>query len=399
MHSGKRQLMRRFAALKINMNTHTKENISNGWIHSKEYDLSLILGGAFITLLFALLSLAQPTLIPFLFWVWVVGFEGSHFWATWARTYFDSDFRRTHSRLLIGSLLFFALPVLALTHRNMSGSDSLVNGFGFFIFSWSLYHNARQHYGFMSIYARKSESSNERSFGRLKALLYASVIIPQAYFFSHFKFPLFRGADPETIFKAQDLDLSTIFLLLCAIGSLLALLSIRNNFFNRGDPALKMAWTYTLGCWVFYTLMFFVITQFEPIYFSPKNVPQMLMVVTVMNSLFHNIQYHAIVWHYGNTLNQKRINKPDSINGIFTSSKVYVTFSIVLGLLFGFVVWNLGDWPSPTGAWTPSPMADWAYVIFFGIIGHHFYLDQKIWRPSRQTELRATLGLGANHAK
>ncbi len=34
-----------------------------------------------------------------------------------------------------------------------------------------------------------------------------------------------------------------------------------------------------------------------------------------------------------------------------------------------------------------------AYVLYFGIVGHHFYLDQKIWRPSLQKDLSQYLGL------
>ena len=35
-----------------------------------------------------------------------------------------------------------------------------------------------------------------------------------------------------------------------------------------------------------------------------------LMLIAIMNSLFHNIQYHAIVWYYG----QKRYHNVKGLN-------------------------------------------------------------------------------------
>ena len=69
----------------------------------------------------------------------------------------------------------------------------------------------------------------------------------------------------------------------------------------------------------------------------------------------------------------------------------YILFSLAMGGVFSFIVWHLGDWPSFNGNFTQNQHFTWAYIIFHGIIGHHFYLDQKIWRPSQQKDLKSYL--------
>jgi len=116
-----------------------------------------------------------------------------------------------------------------------------------------------------------------------------------------------------------------------------------------------------------------------------------LMLIAIMSSLFHNNQYHAIVYHYSRRRygsGEKRFGAAETING---GGLRYASFALMLGAAFGVIVWHVGDWPDAWGQWTASGMHSWAYALFFGIIGHHFYLDQKIWRPSQSQELRRYL--------
>jgi hypothetical protein len=64
-----------------------------------------------------------------------------------------------------------------------------------------------------------------------------------------------------------------------------------------------------------------------------------------------------------------------------------------MGAVYGFITWHVGDWPSFSGSWQNVKFHSWAYILFFGIIGHHFFLDQVIWHPSRSKELKNYLKL------
>ncbi len=117
------------------------------WIKSKEFDLTFIFGGSLLVLALPAIASWIPTSALFLFWIWVVLFEGPHFAGTYSRTYWDQSFWKQNKQLLLWSLVFFLFPLLAVLFNQMGI-------YGFFIFSWSLYHNTRQHYGFVSMYSK-----------------------------------------------------------------------------------------------------------------------------------------------------------------------------------------------------------------------------------------------------
>src|SRR5262249_12601719 len=135
---------------------------------------------------------------------------------------------------------------------------------------------------------------------------------------------------------------------------------------------------YLIVCLLFYSTMFYIVAPIDRFLQNPATGVQMLILIAVMNSLFHNIQYHAIVWHYG----QSRYNSNESTFGpakwINGKTSHYLAVGLALGLVFGFIGWNVGDWPGFDGHPNPAPYAI-AYILFLGIIGHHFYLDQRIW--------------------
>jgi len=368
------------------------------WIHSARYDISFVMGGALLTLMLPLAVAGVPVLLPFLLWGWFVFFEGSHFWATFSRTYIDSDFRRNNPGFLTWSLVFFLFPVLMVILDRQDPSVRYMDLYGFFIFLWSLYHNARQHFGFVSIYTKKSGAPNFLQ-DRYKFALYAAVVAPQIFFLLNHKFQSAFQSFP----KHEQMDSSLGFFLNHApkIATFITLIYLVTTLLKsrRFNPSSSyVPFLYCLTCLVFYSIMFYVIASMEPFYVSAANGAQAYMVIAIMNSLFHNIQYHAIVWHYSKKRYGQSSARSDDyglarwVGGSFAR---YSLVALFFGTVFGAIVWNLGDWPSIFGVYTPSTASTWAYCLFFGIIGHHFYLDQKIWRPSHQSDLNTYLGLNA----
>ena len=362
------------------------------WVKGPLFDLLFVTGGAFFTLFVAALSFQMPQYLPLFLWIWLVVFEGSHFWATFSRTYIDTKFRSENKSLLLGSLVFFLFPALIVYADSFGSEVSYTTMYGFFIFVWSLYHNARQHYGFMSIYAGKAQVEEEDKKLMAKTLYFA-VGAAQVYFLLNFKLQAVFGIEQAGISNASLGFLTTKLPLVISVGSLMFLIQKGMKMYQKYGAKVLVSFHYIAVCWLFYSLMFFGIAPMDKLFQSASGV-ETLMLIAIMNSLFHNIQYHAIVWYYGN----KRYNE-DGKKGFgiakFANYKLfnYAGISLLLGAGFGYIAWRLGDWPTPLGSWEFTTHSSWAYVLFFGIIGHHFYLDQKIWRPSKSKELKGYLGL------
>lgn len=362
------------------------------WIRSPRFDLTFVMGGAVLTLFLPVLTSLQPNLLPFIFWIWLIGFEGSHFWATFSRTYFDTRFRQENPRLLSGSLVFFAFPALAVIIRTSTKNAWATDVYGYFIFLWSLYHNARQHFGFLSIYTRKS-GNQPQIVTAYQRVIYLAIVGSQIYFAAHFKTELAIPVAPFQQWPVPVRDLLTYGpFAITSIAAILLLMLTYQSWTKSGPRSLIPA-LYTGVCLVFYSVMFYVVAPREPFFANPANGAQKLMLLAVMNSLFHNIQYHAIVWHYSASRyrSDEQFGWAGRLNG---GTSTYLSVALSMGIVFALIVWNMHDWPWITGAYSPgTEFPAVPYILFFGIIGHHFYLDQRIWRPSRQPDLQKYLGL------
>ncbi len=361
----------------------TSTTASPLWIKSPAFDLSFIFGGAVFTLLLALICYVAPWSIPFFFWMWVFGFEGSHFWATYSRTYFDSKFLSENRNVLTGSLLFFLFPLAAVLLSRQTGDNFYQNLYAFFIFTWSLYHNTRQHFGFVQIYNKKA-GADETTRETYRWVLYLVTYAPMSHFFLSYKLKA-EMAGGYALVSA----IPWVLLLPYALSglSLVTLLFLAKRTLSE-RKASPVAALYVGLCWIFYNVMFFGVARLEPLSLAPENFAQTLMVVSIMNSLFHNIQYHAIVWHYS-----RQRYSGETGAGVFGAAQrinsrfpTYVMAALAFSSLFSLIFWARGE-IRLFGALGDGSWGTLAYVLYFGIVGHHFYLDQKIWRVGKSPEL------------
>jgi hypothetical protein len=360
----------------------------NPWIRNPFFDYSFIMGGAIFTLIVAYLSFLFPNMVPIFFWCWVILFEGSHFWATYSRTYIDVKYRRENSKVLFSSLLFFIFPMIALLLERTFSGISFTTYYGFFIFIWSLYHNAKQHYGFLSIYAAKIKLEKDEK-SKMKNALYGVIIFSQIYFLLNFKLQGTFSMSSPLLWSPFLVFLTTkLFYILTACGALYFIYQVSKLQKKYGAKILPIL-SYITVCLIFYSVMFYYIASADE--FILNNGVSVLILIAIMNSLFHNIQYHAIVWHYGQARYNNDVTEKYGIAKFVNGKTInYLLVALLLGCVFGFIVWNVGSSPNIDGTFSGKSY-DWAYVLFFGIIGHHFYLDQKIWKPSSQSELRSYL--------
>ena len=282
-----------------------------GFVFSRGYDFTFILGGALLTLALPFVVTLLPAALPAIFWGWIIFFEGSHFWATLSRTYFDRKFSTEHRGVLVRSLVFFLIPALAVAHWKLTGSKLAIDLYGFAIFVWSLYHNTRQHYGFLSIYAKREDATAERKAKRT-TLLYFAICVPQLYFLMFHKGPLALSFFP----KPADLgSLAPILRAACWTLSAATGVALLAQLLRPGEGKRPMTVVYSTVCWVFYCTMFYAVAPREPFLVGAQNGAQLLMLLAVMNSLFHNIQYHAIVWIYARRRYAENVTPADARSG------------------------------------------------------------------------------------
>src|SRR5919112_5822937 len=123
--------------------------LSVRWIIGARDDLVWFIGSVVTS--YALFALYVGGLVPLVPMVvaWAVLVDAPHVFATFSRTYFDREERRSRARLLWWSLLFFA-----------AGAVFVLAGLGFLFFFlaalWAYYHLVKQHYGFMVLYKKKN---------------------------------------------------------------------------------------------------------------------------------------------------------------------------------------------------------------------------------------------------
>src|SRR2546425_4549671 len=123
--------------------------VSLRWIISARDDLVWLIGS--VASSYLLLILYVKGILPLLPMValWAILIDAPHVFGTFSRTYFDRTERRNRSRLLWGSLAFFAIgPLMVYFDAGLI--------FFFLAALWAYYHLVKQHYGFMVLYKKKN---------------------------------------------------------------------------------------------------------------------------------------------------------------------------------------------------------------------------------------------------
>ena len=104
-------------------------------------------------LLAALPFLSSSDALLILFGVWALFFDGTHLFATYARTGLSARFRRQHAHLFCMTLVVFVAGPVCIAAADRVGGDASVraatfglNGFGI---GWAYFHICRQHWGLL----------------------------------------------------------------------------------------------------------------------------------------------------------------------------------------------------------------------------------------------------------
>jgi len=119
-------------------------------------------------------------------------------------------------------------------------------------------------------------------------------------------------------------------------------------------------------------------------------------------TIFHDVQYHALVWFY-----QRNRYRPDEVGRygpaawVGRSFLTFMTCALAVGAVMGLAVCGLDVQPgcvpflrtSQITLFADVTWRDLLFGVFLGFLMHHYFIDQFIWRPSRDGGLQRDLKL------
>ena len=354
-------------------------NAPRGWIISRGQDLIWLQGSvlAGIGLMILFLSLpglnsanygaAHPAVILLL--IWGATLDGPHVFATYARTYFAPD-EKSKAGLpsnFAWSWLLLGPSVAVLDHFLFTPSPSVVGSSGIlfkcflsFAFLWAYYHLIRQHYGIMMLYRRKEsvkDDSNLDTWFLWMASLYPFLRFGLSQRFISSGLPQLVP-DNLLVFARSGLDIAFVL----AMGAWLGLW-LANRKMNPRPLGPKHM--FLLIVVVFHFLVFAFLTN--------------LLVIAAVLTIFHDLQYHRIVFLY------EKGNNRLPMQSVFR----YVT----LGALFGLSWYGL----RLMGAAVASSFLLCNILLGLGwcVAFHHYYVDARIWRVRHTPNVASSLDRGA----
>ncbi|PYS43169.1 MAG: hypothetical protein DMF71_07735 [Acidobacteria bacterium] len=375
--------------------------ISLRWIINAREDLIWFVGSVAASyLLLILYVIGALPLIPMVAG-WAILIDAPHVFGTFSRTYFDASEWKTRRRLMLGSLLFFAVgPTLVL----------LGFGFTFFFIAalWAYYHLVKQHYGFMVLYKKKNNDLAALDNALDRWLL---------MFAFNYPFVAFIANDPSAMARVPPV-------LRAGVNSIATLLL-------AGSIALGIAWTVRQiqRAWLRQPLnvpKYLLLAAAIPMHWIAllTPMPAKPIALVAILTIYHNLQYHRLIWFHNQKYSARRADvssnddrlEPGLVpaggtSAAFRRSDVakqfgpaafisrrliyYLSFGIVFGVIYqgprqflGYLNLHTGDSPAALTAPVQLGIAFlWGYAFI------HYYLDSKIWRVRRDPAVGKALNM------
>ena len=339
--------------------------ISLRWIIRARDDLVWFIGS--VTSSYALLALYAGGLLPLIPMIaaWSILIDAPHLFGTFSRTYFDRTERRARKRLLLGSLLFFIIgPAMVLF-----GAGPL---FFFLAVLWAYYHLVKQHYGFMVLYKKKNSdlAPVDNTLDRLFLLLAFSY--PFAAFIAHDQAAMARV---PVLLQAVVAPLASILLAATIIAAIAWVLRQVQRAV-QGQPLNVPK----------YLLLAAAIPMHWIVLLTP--MPHKPIAVVAILTIYHNLQYHRLIWFYNRKYAQgaDRKERYGAAELISRRLPYYLAFGILFGLWYQVPRQYLRATNGDTALLTQTVAA-----FFWGYAFIHYYLDSKIWRVRRDPSVGKAL--------
>jgi hypothetical protein len=365
--------------------------VRTGWLVDRRQDLLSTVGGLSASLVLLGLHMWGGVSSVVLWWAWILVLDGPHIFATLSRTYLDRRERESRRQLLLGSLGWFAVGPFFLAVSLAVGRRLPFDLFLAAVGIWAYWHVVRQHYGLMALYQRKNGDMHPVD-RRIDSLtLYVGLLAPFAAFsvtHASARRMLGLGAQPGP----EVVLTQACWAAVVAVVALFAARQVQRWRAGAGVNGPKV-------------LLLAAALGLSALLFSPPVVARIeLLMVAAVVTAFHNIQYHGIVWFY----HRNRYHTPSADRAAFGLAPrvsqrflIYAACGVAFTLLYRGLGCGFGAHPGCGGFETQVMLGpglslrDLIVAFIWGFAMHHYYLDQKIWRVSRDSGLNRDLKLSS----
>ncbi len=356
-----------------------------GWLRGPASDLTFTIGGVFFSLAFLALHLAFGVSAVVLWWVWILAIDGPHIFGTLARTYLDRQEWRNRTRLFTGSLAWFAVGPLCVALSVIFNTGLFYHSFLAFAALWAYWHVVRQHYGVMVLYKKKNADLHPVDDRIDSFAIYAGQLGPLvAFVLTHPQAQKILGLSGDLSWAPPVV---TAAWLLTAVA--MGLFFIRQLFLASRRKPVNLP----------KLLLLTAVIGLASLVFSPKVAAQMdFLAFFVVVTVFHNVQYHAVVWSYL----ERRYRGPGDFGWaqrLASHFAYYAITGVIFTLIYRGLGCGLGAHPGCSAPQIAVPLGagltgrDLAIAFMWGFALHHYYLDQKIWRVKKDAQLNRDLNL------
>lgn len=359
-----------------------------GWIGGRCHDLFFFFGGGAVAAAVGLLLLFAPALVVPLWWAWLLLADGPHLFATWTRSYLDPADRRKYGALLVWSVLTFVPGLVAWAILAGTGERTPFELFLLGATLWAYFHAIRQQYGILSVYHRLDATpatSRRIDSWFLQGSLWAMYVLLM----------LGHPASREAMKLPPELSGGSLVaaLLACAALALATLSYVASIAIRRRrGHAIRPALFVLLPVVAVQAFAVFVVGAFEPLMEGPTHVEQFFLAAAIVGGLPHGVQYLGIVF----AANRRRYAAvPGGGIAARLGRNPLLAYGVMLVLAGGYLALNVVREGSPVPAsFETGALPSAGFLAFYwGLFFHHYWLDQYLWRPSRDPALRSELGL------
>jgi hypothetical protein len=332
--------------------------------------------------------------------------DAPHLWATIARTYTDRDEWKQRKTLFITSLaallmgpaiilLPYALRALSLLSAGQENVGWLLWS-NFFTF-YALFHINKQHWGFVALYRRKNQDQDPLEHRVDQWFFYVAIWAP---FVAMVSAPWYTDYDGKP------------FAFTHAAGSFLYMTCHVIFFVAVGAYALFQLVRYQKGVARNGPKLIYLATILPLNYVAFAIHPFVAAFWVVTTGLGHCAQYHRVVWGYGQSQYVGKQQAERRLPGaIFGNLPLYIGLGVLFGVLtlqgFGggrvreLIADGIGrNVFAPLFSFLSThehvKLALTVVAAFVsGVRLHHFYVDSKIWRVSKNAALAKNLNVAA----
>ncbi len=349
-----------------------EQRVRPAWIVSARADLLwFTVGGAASAYIFWALWRFTHVPLILLVAIWAVIFDETHGFATISRTYLDAQERRRRGRWLWWSLAFFLAigPILFLLHLGDWLELATV--------VWGYYHVFKQHYGFMMMYKKKNRDFLPEDM-RIDKLFFAA-----AFYFPFLTFPLHSKEAAAIVPFPIPARLGSLYENVLLFALILITLAYVVRQAQKWRQGLSLNWPKQL-----------LFAAAIPVNFLLFRTAMPLLGVYAAVTIFHNVQYHRLVWFY----NQNKYG--DDLGGarkyglatlVNARWLTYVAAAALYAIVFDVVPrFVLRDGVGLMNIGTRN------HIIFYffaapGLL--HYWVDGHIWKVRSDPDLRTYLHL------